>query len=62
MSRQVMGPIQPPTQWVPRFVTQGVKRPGREVDHSLPSSADIKNAVATTSHTCFHCILLLFLL
>jgi hypothetical protein len=33
-SRLALGPIQPPIQRV-----QGVKRPGREADHSLPSNA-----------------------
>jgi len=27
----------------------GIKRPGREADHSLPSSADIKNVWSYTS-------------
>jgi hypothetical protein len=38
------GPTQPPTQWVPGALSLGVKRPGREVDHSPPSSAEVKNA------------------
>jgi len=38
-SRPVLGPTQPPIQWVPE-----VKWPGRETDHSLPSSAEVKNA------------------
>jgi hypothetical protein len=33
------GTTQSPIQWVP-----GVKRPGRETDHSPPSSTEIKNA------------------
>jgi hypothetical protein len=33
-----------PIQWVPWALPWGVKRPGREADHSLPSSAEIKNA------------------
>jgi len=35
---------QPPTWWVP-----GLKRQGREVDHSLPSNAEVKNAWRCTS-------------
>jgi hypothetical protein len=35
-------PTQHPIQWAPRFFT-GVKRPGREVKHSSPSVADVKN-------------------
>jgi hypothetical protein len=33
-----------PIQWVP-----GVKRPGRETDHSLPTSAEVKNTWIYTS-------------
>jgi len=37
-SRPVLGPTQPPVQWVPVF--PGIKvRPGRAADHSPPSSA-----------------------
>ena len=35
-SRPVLGPTQPPVQWVPSKV-----RPGRAADHSLPSSAAV---------------------
>jgi hypothetical protein len=37
-----LGPTQPPIQWVPRALSLGVKRPGREADHSPPSSGDVK--------------------
>jgi hypothetical protein len=33
-SRAVMGPTSPPIQWVPRGFSPGLKRPGREADHS----------------------------
>jgi hypothetical protein len=33
---------QPPIQWVPGALSLGVKRPGSEADHSLPSSAEVK--------------------
>jgi hypothetical protein len=36
-------PTQPPMQLVPWAISQGVKRPSREVDRSLPSSAEVKN-------------------
>jgi hypothetical protein len=36
-STPALGPTQPPMQWVP-----GVNRPGREVNHSPPSSAEVK--------------------
>jgi hypothetical protein len=29
-------------QWVPGALSPGVKRPGREADHSFPSSAEVK--------------------
>jgi hypothetical protein len=48
-SRSVLGPTQPPIQWVPGALSLGVKRPGREVDHSPPSSAEVKNACSYTS-------------
>jgi hypothetical protein len=41
-SRMALGPTQPPTQWVPGYLSLGVKRQGREVDHSPPSSAEVK--------------------
>jgi hypothetical protein len=41
--------MQPPIQWVPWAFTPKVKRPGREADHSLPSSAEIKNVWSYTS-------------
>jgi hypothetical protein len=42
VSRTALGPTQPPIQWVPGAVSLGVKRPGREADHSPPSSAEVK--------------------
>jgi hypothetical protein len=33
---------QPPIQWVPGDLSLGVKRPGREADHSPPSSAEVE--------------------
>jgi hypothetical protein len=29
-----LGPIQPPIQWVPGALSLGIKRPGREADHT----------------------------
>jgi hypothetical protein len=40
------GPIHPPIQWVLGALSPGVKRPGREADHSPPSSAEVKNGGA----------------
>jgi hypothetical protein len=34
---------------VPRDVLRGVKRPGREADHSQPSSIEVNNAWSYTS-------------
>jgi hypothetical protein len=58
------GPTQPPVQWVQGALSSGVKRPGREADHSSPS-AKVKNAWRYTSTpirlitlcvTCHYCI------
>jgi hypothetical protein len=40
-SRMALGPTQPPIQGVPGSLSLGVKRPGREADHSSPSSAEV---------------------
>jgi hypothetical protein len=42
-------PTQPPIQWVAGALSLGVKRPGREVNHSPPSSAEVKNEWSYTS-------------
>jgi hypothetical protein len=42
-SRPALGPNQPPKQWVP--VLSGVKWTGRDVDHPLSSSAEVKERV-----------------
>jgi hypothetical protein len=41
-SRTALGPTQPPIQWTPGALYMGVKLPGREADHSPPSSAEVK--------------------
>jgi hypothetical protein len=38
-SRPALRSTQPPIKWVPGALSLGIKRPGREVDHSPPSSA-----------------------
>jgi hypothetical protein len=43
LPRPALRSTQPPIQWVPGTIFLGVKRPGREVDHSPPSSADVRN-------------------
>jgi hypothetical protein len=37
-------PTHPSIQWVPGAISLRVYRPGREADHSLPSSAEVKNS------------------
>jgi hypothetical protein len=34
-------------QWLPRTTSQGVKRAGRDADHSPQRSAEVKNAETT---------------
>jgi hypothetical protein len=46
VSTLALGPTQPPIQWVPGVLSLGVKRLGREADHSPPSSAEVKNCGA----------------
>jgi hypothetical protein len=41
-SRTALRSTQPPIQRVPGALSPGVKRPGREVDHSPPTSAELK--------------------
>jgi len=42
-------PTQPPIQWVHGDLSPGLKRPGREADHSPPSIAEVENAWSYTS-------------
>jgi hypothetical protein len=44
LSRPALGSTQPPIQWVPGALSggDGVKRPGREADHTPPSSTEVK--------------------
>ena len=48
LSRPALGPTQPPVQWVPGL-SWGVKRPGRDVDPSPPSSAMVMKGQNYTS-------------
>jgi hypothetical protein len=48
-SRKVLGPTQPPIQWVTGALSLRVKRPEREADNSPPSSAEVKNALSYIS-------------
>jgi hypothetical protein len=47
--KSVLGPTQPPIQWVPGVVSPGVKRLEHGADHSPPSSAEVKNTWHYTS-------------
>jgi hypothetical protein len=42
LSRQTLGPNQSPIQWVTEAFSPGVKRQGREADHSPQTSAEVK--------------------
>jgi hypothetical protein len=42
-SRLVLGPTQPPIQWIPGALSRVVKRLSGEADHSPPTSAEVKN-------------------
>jgi hypothetical protein len=48
-SRPVLGPTQPPVQWLPGALSLGVKRPGREADHAPSASAEAKKMWIYTS-------------
>jgi hypothetical protein len=44
VSKPILRPTQPPVQWVLGVLPPGAKaRPGRDADHSPPSSAEVEN-------------------
>jgi hypothetical protein len=45
LSRPALRPNQPPVQWVNGSFPGGKLRPGRDVDPSSPSSAEVKNRI-----------------
>jgi hypothetical protein len=49
VSTLALGPTKPPIQWMPGALSLGVKRPGREADHSPPTIAKVKNMWSYTS-------------
>jgi hypothetical protein len=51
MSRTALGPTKPPIQWLPWALSLGVKWPGCEADHSLPSSAKVKECMELYFHS-----------
>jgi hypothetical protein len=48
-SRPALESTELPNQWVPVAVSPGVKRPGREAEHSPPASAEVKKMWIYTS-------------
>jgi hypothetical protein len=55
-STPALGFTQPPIQWGTGVSFPGVKRPGREADHSLPSSAQVKKLWTYTSTPPYACM------
>jgi len=55
-SRTALGPTQPHTQLLPGSLSLGVKRPGREADHSYPSSVEVEEWMDLYLHfpVCLH--------
>jgi len=51
MSRPALGLTQPPIQWVTGVLSQEVKRPGCEADHSPPTSPEVKECVKLYLHS-----------
>jgi hypothetical protein len=49
VSRTALEPTRPSIQYVSGVLSLGLKRPGRETDHSAPSSTEVKNAWSYTS-------------
>jgi hypothetical protein len=54
VSRLALGPTLPPIHWVPGALSLGVKRPGRDADHSPPSNSEVKNVWSYTSTPPIH--------
>jgi len=59
-TRPALGSTQPPIKWISEALSLGVKQPGREADHSPPSSAEVENAWSCTSSPpiCLHGVVL----
>jgi hypothetical protein len=59
-SRTVLGPTQPPIQWVPGVLSLGVKQPKRASDRSLSSSAEVKERMELYLYSPIplHCVVL----
>jgi hypothetical protein len=50
-SRTALGPTQSPIHWVPGALSLGIKQPGREANHSPPSSSEVKECVELYLHS-----------
>jgi hypothetical protein len=50
-SRPTLWPTQSLIQWITWALSLGIKRPGREADHSLPSSAEVQECVELYLHS-----------
>jgi hypothetical protein len=50
-SRTALGPTKVSIQWVKGTLSLEVKRPGRQADHSPPSSAEVKECVELYLHS-----------
>jgi hypothetical protein len=50
--RPILGPTQPPSQWILGIVSFRVKCQERQTDHSLPTASEVKKgrAVSPLSH------------
>jgi hypothetical protein len=53
-SRTALDPTEPPIQGVPGASLLGIKRPGREAEHSPPTSAEFKEFVELYLHSPIH--------
>jgi hypothetical protein len=50
--RPALGPTHPPIQWVLGALSLGVKRPGREVDHSPQTSVEVCSNLIYKAQKC----------
>jgi len=53
--RLVLEPNQPLIRWIPKDLSPGLKRPGRDSDHSIQSNAEVKKDWSNT-YSCPTCL------
>jgi hypothetical protein len=59
-SRSALGPTHPHIQRLPGTLSLGVKRLGREPDHSPPSTVEVQNVWRSTStFQCLHIVVII---